>query len=206
MARAIQTRGGDRDTPASWSIRTIRQSNRSCSEDSKKARSTVWNCRRASRRWSGSKKKESGDITAEHRYLAIHRTSLTARFPLRFGRQSLPCGATWASKFLNLQPQYRPLRRIFFECSRLMAQVPNHKLSDGDAQIRHLLAVIRRAAPFSSRPAPPTELPCYERFPRWREALLRRGDVAPTATQDGRSHRRVSEFRTELQLQALRTR
>ena len=87
MARAIQTRGGDRDTPASWSIRTIRQSNRSCSEDSKKARSTVWNCRRASRRWSGSKKKESGDITAEHRYLAIHRTWLTARFPLRFGRK-----------------------------------------------------------------------------------------------------------------------
>jgi hypothetical protein len=36
-----------------------------------------------------------------------------------------------------------------------------------DAQIRHLLAVIRRAAPFSSRPAPPTPLPCYERFPRW---------------------------------------
>ena len=81
--------------------------------------------------------------------------------------QSLPCGATWASEFLNLPPQYRPLRRIFFECSRLMAQVPNQKLSDGDAQIRHLLAVIRRAAPFSSRPAPPTELPCYERFPRW---------------------------------------
>jgi len=32
--------------------------------------------------------------------------------------QSLPCGAAWASTFLNLQPQYRPLRYIFFECLR----------------------------------------------------------------------------------------
>jgi hypothetical protein len=36
--------------------------------------------------------------------------------------QSLPCGAAWASKFLNLQPQYRPLRRILLECPRAMAQ------------------------------------------------------------------------------------
>jgi hypothetical protein len=33
-------------------------------------------------------------------------------------------------------------------------------------QITHLLDLIRRTVPFSSRPAPPAELPCYERFPR----------------------------------------
>ena len=94
--------------------------------------------------------------------------ALTRRERARLGsRQSLPCGAAWASKFLNLRPQYRPQRRIFSECPRLMAQVPTQKLSDGDAQIRHLPIVIRRSAPFSSRPAPPTELPCYERFPKW---------------------------------------
>src|ERR1035441_3979320 len=31
-------------------------------------------------------------------------------------------------------------------------------------QIRHLLNLIRRAALLSSRPAPPTELPCYKGF------------------------------------------
>jgi hypothetical protein len=36
--------------------------------------------------------------------------------------QSLPCGAAWASKFLNLQPQHRPLRRIFFEWPRVLTR------------------------------------------------------------------------------------
>src|SRR6266849_4840660 len=47
-------------------------------------------------------------------------------------------------------------------------QSQNTTQEDSDEQLRHLLDLIRRAAPFSSRPAPPTELPCYERFPRCR--------------------------------------
>jgi hypothetical protein len=45
--------------------------------------------------------------------------------------------------------------------------MPPNKGSDGDAQIRHLLAVIRKTAPFSSQPAPPTTWRCYERSQRW---------------------------------------
>ena len=36
---------------------------------------------------------------------------------------SLPRGAACARKFLNLQPRYRPLLRIFFECRRVMAHL-----------------------------------------------------------------------------------
>src|SRR5215475_6556771 len=87
MAQAIQSREGNRDTQESWCTRTVRSSNRSCFRDSKKVRSTVWNYRRASRRWSGLERKESGDVMAECRYLATHSTSLTANLPHRFGRR-----------------------------------------------------------------------------------------------------------------------
>jgi len=43
---------------------------------------------------------------------------------------------------------------------------------DSDEPIKHLLDLIRRAALFSSQPAPPTKWPCYERFPRWRTGNL----------------------------------
>lgn len=79
--------------------------------------------------------------------------ALARRERARLGSpQSLPCGAAWASRFLNLQPQHRPLRRI--------------SLFIREEQIRNPLAVVRRAAPFSSQPAPPAELLCYEHFPR----------------------------------------
>jgi hypothetical protein len=53
----------------------------------------------------------------------------------------------------------------FFTISfRTEIPTPGSKQSNG--QIRHVLDLVRRAGAFSSRPAPPTELPCYERFPR----------------------------------------
>src|ERR1700675_3326808 len=84
-----------------------------------------------------------------------------------------------------------------FSTTSFCAEIPEPSSKDSDSQIRHLLDLIRGAAPFSSRPAPPTELPCYERFPRSRRVLLKPGDVVPPASPDGRSRCGVVELRAE---------
>ena len=92
-------------------------------------------------------------IVSRHEKRA-HRNlyELTRRERARLGSpQSLPCGAAWASRFLDLSPN-----------TALCAA----SLFIRDEQIRNPLAVVRRAAPFSSQPAPPTELPCYEHLRR----------------------------------------
>src|SRR6202521_2511686 len=83
-----------------------------------------------------------------------------------------------------------------FSTTKLLRRNPRAQLSS-DWQIRHLLDLIRRATPFSSRPAPPTKLPCYERFPRSSRGLLRPWDAVPPASPDGRSRCRVAELRAE---------
>ena len=45
--------------------------------------------------------------------------------------------------------------------------IPQTKLPDSNEQIRHLLGLIRRAALFSSQPAPLTTSPVFERFLKW---------------------------------------
>jgi hypothetical protein len=54
-------------------------------------------------------------IVSRHEKRA-HRNlyALTRRERSRLGSpQSLPCGVAWATRFLNLQPQHRPVRRLF---------------------------------------------------------------------------------------------
>src|ERR1700674_2391750 len=84
-----------------------------------------------------------------------------------------------------------------FSTTSFCAEIPEPSSKDSDWQIRHLLDLIRRATPFSSRPAPPTKLPCYERFPRSSRGLLRPWDAVPPASPDGRSRCRVAELRAE---------
>src|ERR1017187_3359632 len=82
-----------------------------------------------------------------------------------------------------------------FSTTSVRLRIAQTKLPDSDEQIRHLLDLIRRAALFSSRSALPTRWPCYEHFQRFRLVLLRRGDVAPPASQDSHSNCRVAELR-----------
>jgi len=65
--------------------------------------------------------------------------------------------------------QFTSQHRSPHRSPRLASAPQSHKrsLRDSDEQIRHLLDLIRRAAPFSSQPAPPTTWRCYERFLRW---------------------------------------
>ena len=54
----------------------------------------------------------------------------------------------------------------FFTIS-FRTEIPTLDSNRAMSDIRHLLDLVRRAASFSSRSAPPTELLCYERFPIW---------------------------------------
>src|ERR1700731_2575407 len=89
-----------------------------------------------------------------------------------------------------------------FSTTSFCAEIPEPSSKDSDWQIRHVLDPIRRAAPFSSRPAPPTKLPGYERFPRSWRVLLRRWDAVPPESPDGRSPRGALELRAESQSKA----